>query len=461
MMFPLISKCTPRLSSATARTQVRGVVTSARELYNAYPKVEGVIEVPSKIEKTQLEGGCNVVSLDIAYPLTTLSVYVNAGTRYETRQTSTASAYLKHLAFRGTNEKSALRLTRDIEHIGANLNSEISRDHIAYHVKGLRIPNSPSLDIIAETLRFVLNPLILEHEVEATREILLREAASAQSDYRERVFDLLHAEAFRDSGLSNALLPSSARIKQVQPIEIYTHVKNSFYPGNRITIVGTGVDHSVLLEKVKPLFTKPELKGRFRELKGQSLPPEAATPQSASFVGSGINVRLTESTDTHVGVAFPGFSSSSGDLLSAQVLTELLNNGQNGIRQALAGFSWVKSVEAVHLDYSDSGLLVVYAHAEPGHGAELASTLFGALKKFPSSISQTDVEISKRRVQHAILKDALNCRFKLAKQLASKGATPQELVNGLDQVNLAKVAKTLGVQPALVSLGDVRGVPRF
>jgi len=58
-------------------------------------------------------------------------------------------------------------------------------------------------------------------------------------------------------------------------------------------------------------------------LKGKTLPPETPTPQNAKFTAGGI-VRLTESSDTHIGLAFPGVSNASPDYASIQVLVDVL-----------------------------------------------------------------------------------------------------------------------------------------
>jgi predicted Zn-dependent peptidase len=121
--------------------------------------------------------------VDTPTPTTTLSLFIKAGTRYENRNTLSCAQFLKRLAFKGTSEKSTIRLIRDLEHIGSYFSADVSREYLSYHIKGLNYTdrtNSVNLAIEAESLRYIMNPLLLEYEIEAVRPILENDAAEAQ-----------------------------------------------------------------------------------------------------------------------------------------------------------------------------------------------------------------------------------------------------------------------------------------
>jgi len=480
-MLPLFTKLSARNTAFAPRgVQVRSIVLSAREQYFTAPRVEDPIDRPTKVERTVLAGGTQVLSVDTPTPTTTLSLYVNAGSRYENRQTIHAATFLKHLGYKGTHEKSALRLVRDVEHIGATFQTETTRDTVGYHIRGLRLPeksDSVNLTVMAETLRYVLNPLLLEYEIERIRPIVAREAESAEHNPRIKLFELIHAEAFRDTGLGQPFVPSYA-VKKVTPQTIHAHVKNFYYPGDRLTIVGTGIDHQQLVSKLEPLFADPTLQGKFRELRAfPPLPDEPQTPQKSTFVGGGA-IRLAGSGNTHVAIAFSGAPIAHKDNLALSILSEILgggtltNAGPGDARHTsrlyanvLEKHTFIDEVSTYQLSYSDAGLFGVYVSATPGHGKDVVSAVVDVLKSSVSTISAEDVTRGQRAVKNKFLRGLASDRFNLAQHVATVGTGVAEHVSAVEAVTLGDVQRVsravLGTNPVVVAIGDVRGVPKL
>lgn len=142
-------------------------------------------------------------------------------------------------------------MNRDVEHIGATLTSFASRDTVSYHVHGLS-SGDLTRPIMAETIRAVANPSLHEYEVEIVRKDVKRMEGPGPVDD-------LHYLAFGDSGLGNYLAASADAVAKIDNRALYEHVSNFYYPGDRMVIVGTGIDHASLVQFVTPLFVNPKL----------------------------------------------------------------------------------------------------------------------------------------------------------------------------------------------------------
>jgi len=57
------------------------------------------VQGEASLERTVLEGGVTVLSVDAPVADSTLSLFVQAGSRYEDRQTAGAASFLKYLAY--------------------------------------------------------------------------------------------------------------------------------------------------------------------------------------------------------------------------------------------------------------------------------------------------------------------------------------------------------------------------
>src|ERR1700759_2232022 len=101
------------------------------------------------IEISKLSNGLTV----IADPMpqlesAALGVWVNCGARNETRNVMGVSHMLEHMAFKGTETRSA----REIEAVGGFLNAYTSREQTAFHARVLKADVPLAIDILSDIL---------------------------------------------------------------------------------------------------------------------------------------------------------------------------------------------------------------------------------------------------------------------------------------------------------------------
>lgn len=164
---------------------------------------------------------------------------------------------------------------RDLEHVGATMTVTVDREHIAYHVQGLRPSSSQDigLAVMAETLRAVTQPTLLEYEVEAVRALVVHDAhvRSQRGDLVLR--DRVHAEHFADTGLARAPQASATSAAQRTPQQLHRFVSEQF-SGARMALVGVGIEHATLTRALGTLFAAPGLRSQYFEMR--SLPKLSA-----------------------------------------------------------------------------------------------------------------------------------------------------------------------------------------
>src|SRR5437588_2392578 len=67
-----------------------------------------------------------------------LGLWVDVGTRHEAPQINGAAHFLEHMAFKGTERRSARAIAEEIEAVGGHLNAYTSRESTAYYAKVLK-----------------------------------------------------------------------------------------------------------------------------------------------------------------------------------------------------------------------------------------------------------------------------------------------------------------------------------
>jgi predicted Zn-dependent peptidase len=350
---------------------------------------------------------------------------------------------------------------------------------MGYHIKGLRFSDkevSDNLAIETESLRYILNPLLLEYEIERVRPLLENDVVEADANHAIKTMEYTHSEAFKDTGLGQPLFPTAHAVANITPQRIHSHLKNFYFPGDRMLIIATGVKHSSLVKQLTPLFTNPQLNGKFSELAAhsplQELPP---IPQNNTFSG-GNTIRIPGGGNSHIVFSFPGLSSTHPDQVILSLLACILGKGNkilagdydsktSPLHTVVTSNPWLHSAEAFNIGYSDAGLFVVRSVASPGYGSAHFAAIHKTIVSTLGSVTETTLSQAKKTLKNRFLRNITACRFNLAQHILQKGSEPAEYLQSIDSVKLidvTRVTKSLSTsQPLVVAVGDVTGIPKL
>ncbi len=101
-----------------------------------------------------------------------MGVFIDAGSRYETAETSGTAHFLEHLTFKGTAKMNQQQLEMEFENMGGHLNAYTSREHTVYYAKVFKNDVPKALNILADMLTA---PKLDEGAIERERSVILRE----------------------------------------------------------------------------------------------------------------------------------------------------------------------------------------------------------------------------------------------------------------------------------------------
>src|ERR671931_1215452 len=82
-----------------------------------------------------------------------LGFFVRTGSRDETPEVSGVSHFLEHMAFKGSERRTAFDVNRDFDRIGADYNAFTSEENTVYHAAVLPEYLPQAVDILADILR--------------------------------------------------------------------------------------------------------------------------------------------------------------------------------------------------------------------------------------------------------------------------------------------------------------------
>ncbi|KAG8145628.1 putative Cytochrome b-c1 complex subunit 2 protein [Naja naja] len=176
-MKPLLvlARCIPkRFYSVQAAPKVKG---------SAAPRVQ---LPPEELEITKLSSGLVIASLENYCPVSSIGLFIKAGSRYETSSNLGTSHLLRLATSLTTKGASSFKIVTGIDSVAANLSVTATRENMVYSVECLR-------DYIDTVLEYLIN-------VTTAPEFRTWEV----SELTTRVLENLHAAAYRNA-LANSL----------------------------------------------------------------------------------------------------------------------------------------------------------------------------------------------------------------------------------------------------------------
>ncbi|KAF4123627.1 ubiquinol-cytochrome c reductase core subunit 2 [Geosmithia morbida] len=400
--------------------------------------------------------GLKVASRDTQGPATKLALVSKAGTRYQPLPGLTVG--LSEFAFKNTQRRSALRITRESELLGGRLSSSHTRESLVLEANFLRADLPYFAELLAEVVSMTK---YTTHEFHEEIESVLRvKQGIFYSDAAAVALDNVHAVAFH-GGLGNSVYPNpSSADKKYMNEEYIASFSDAVYTKPNIALIADGAVPEDLAKWV-PQF--------FKDVQVESQSGQKFESQASKYHGG--EQRLSHASGNSIVIAFPG-SAYTGPKPEVSVLAQLLG-GQSTIKWS-PGYSLLGkatadipglSASASNLAYSDAGLLAIQL---TGSAASVRKGAEAAVKALESVANGT---VANEDVAKAVA----NAKFSafdgepsldlVGSGLISTGKAFESaaLIKGIEAVNADKlkaVAKALLESKASVStVGDLFVLP--
>ncbi|KAL2273090.1 hypothetical protein FJTKL_05569 [Diaporthe vaccinii] len=322
--------------------------------------------------------GIKVASRDPRGPTARVAVVAKAGTRYQ--PLPGLSVGLEEFAFKNTDRRSALRITRESELLGGQLTAYHTREALVVEAAFLRddLPYFTELlgEVITKT-RYTTH----EFQEEIERIVHLKQG-KLTNDALGQALDNAHSVAFH-KGLGFSIYPSpSTTLGPYLNENSIAAFAETVYTKPNIAIVADGASQASLSKWIEPFF---------RDVPAS---PSASSPlqlfsEATKYYGGEQRTSLAGSNA--LVLAFPGHNLHS-DKADIAVLTALLG-GQSSIKWS-PGFSLLSKASAAapgstivakNLAYTDAGLLTIQITGSSGAVRKGAEEAVKALKSIAES----------------------------------------------------------------------------
>ena len=372
------------------------------------------------IQVSRLPSGLTVVSERMDRVETvSFGAYVATGSRNETAEENGVSHFLEHMAFKGTERRSAAQIAEEIEAVGGHINAYTAREQTAYYVKVLKEDTVLAADIIGDILT---HSTFEPEELERERGVILQEIGQANDTPDDIIFDHFQEAAYPSQPLGRSVLGSEESIRSMPRSTLTAYMKRHYAAANVVVAAAGNLDHTHILDLVQ---------SHFADLSGEIAP---VTPPGRYQGGEFREARDLD--QVHIVLGFPSVGYSEPDYYPTLLLSTLLGGGMSSrlFQEVREKRGLVYSIYSFSAPFMDGGLLGIYAGTGESEAEELVPVTLDELRKVQTDV--TEVELARARAQ---------VKASLLMSLESTGSRSEQLARQMQVFGrVMPIAETVG-----------------
>ncbi len=404
---------------------------------------------------TTLDDGLRVATETMDHVQTaSVGVWVDVGARYESQEVNGVAHMLEHMAFKGTERRSARDIAEAIENVGGQLNAYTSREHTAYYARVLADDLPLAVDLLADILQ---HSTFEAGELERERGVILQEIGQVHDTPDDLVFDLFQETAFPGQPLGRSILGPAEVIAAMPRGALVDYMSRCYGPKRLVLSAAGKVEHDHVVELSQRLF--------------RELPAPADLPVESGRYQGGEHREQRDLEQAHLLLGLPAFAYTDDDFYALQVLATMLGGGMSSrlFQEVREKRGLAYSVFSFASCYSDTGLLGIYAGTGERETDELVSVV---CDEFLQLIDRPRAEeLMRARAQlKASLMMALESCFAQSEELARQllvfdRRIPQDeiiaKVDAVDEAAIRAVGRRLlaGARPTVAAIGPLGQMP--
>ncbi|MCX6024498.1 MAG: pitrilysin family protein, partial [Chloroflexi bacterium] len=268
-------------------------------------------------QKTTLPNGLRILTSSMPHTRSvSISVFVGAGSRYESDVEAGISHYVEHMLFKGTDKRPTPKeVSEVVEGVGGAINAATDREMTVYWAKVAR-PHFPmAMDLLMDVL---LHSRYEPEEIEKERGVIIEEL-NAVADSPSDLVDVLIDEAvWPGQPLGRDIAGSRETVNGITRDMLLNYVRRQYLPNNIVLSVAGAIEHQEVVD-----LAAAALGG---------MPAGTPDPWHPALTVEGApRVRVTNkrTEQAHLCVASPGLRNRDPDRTVLDMVNTILGDGMS------------------------------------------------------------------------------------------------------------------------------------
>lgn len=310
-------------------------------------------------------------------------VYVDVGCIREEAENNGYSHFIEHLLFKGTERRSSLQISEELENIGASSNAFTAKDCTCFYTRSIAGDLDKCMDVVSD---MYFNAAFPPDEMELERGVVLEEINMCADNPSDLAGDLIGQASYFGQSLGQTILGNPKNIKYCDRHSIMNFKNKHYLPSATVVSVAGALEFAAVDELVQKYFENHYLST------SESLAAEP-TPQVTS-------VFLHEFKDveqSHLELNWGGSSLCDKDVYAVAVLSDIMGGGMTSrlVQEIREKRGLAYSVFCGTSLYKNCGGFEIYAGYNPKNSKQIAELVLQETQKITENgVTRAEVERS-------------------------------------------------------------------
>ncbi len=350
-----------------------------------------VLRVETEPQRQQLENGVTLLTraLPEVYGIA-VGIFVRTGSRDERSSQGGISHLLEHMVFKGTKDRSAFELARDLEALGAQVDAYTTKEHTAYTLMVLPAQLSEAVEILVAMLNSSTFPV---DQLHLEKQVVLEEIQSADDNPEDFVHERFCEKLWPAHSLRHPILGTEASVESIDR-EALVDWSRGVHCGPNLIVAAAGAigerEEQILLES----FPFPP-----------GAPPRG--PSLSAEPAPGLHLHSREGlSQQYVEIGIPGVDVHHPDRFGLSLLGNLLGGGMSSrlfqrIREE-RGLAY--SIFTYTDFFRDTGMFATSFSCTPDHCQEVLDLVAEEyLRLREGGIDEAEVQLNKAQILSSVI----------------------------------------------------------
>ena len=140
-----------------------------------------------------------------------MGIWIKSGSRHEDPHVNGISHFVEHMVFKGTSNRSAEDIARQVDSIGGNMDAFTGKETICFNVKVLDEHLPIAVDVLSD---MVLHPVFDGKEIVRERGVILEEIKMDEDNPDYLVHEIFTQNFFKDHPLGKPILGTKETVRR-------------------------------------------------------------------------------------------------------------------------------------------------------------------------------------------------------------------------------------------------------
>ena len=345
-----------------------------------------MVQEVRNIRRQVLPNGLTVITEQMQHIRSaSIGIWLQTGSRDEDPHWNGISHFIEHMVFKGTKNRTAEEIARQVDSIGGNMDAFTAKECICFNVKVLDEHIPTALEILSD---LVLHPVFDAADIARERGVIIEEIKMDEDNPDYLVHEIFTQNFWKDHPLGKPILGTKETVKRFERQPVLDAYGHRFAPGNIIVSAAGHLEHGPFVDLVIKHFEhmKPSKNGF-----------HSGAPKTASRIILR-NKKALEQVQLCIGV--PCHPIAHAQRHAGYILNTLLGGGMSSRlfqnireRQGLA-----YSIYSDLNPYRDTGCMAVYAGTSRESAAKVVQSVVSEFSKLKTE-TVTDEELRRSKDQ--------------------------------------------------------------